>query len=180
MIDEAPVATQALPHPDLCLDANFNVSEREAIESAFGTMEPLFRNAQGPISALWVVSPDLGGQTAVRFWADARSKGLGLANPESFPWCLANAACGALARQFQIRGPNTTILGGDEAVSSAITSADSGLISGRFTTAFVVDIRVGSVAGQPSGLRVWCRQRSTTAASSGQTSAQGAVCAGSQ
>lgn len=161
MTHEESVAARALPLPDLCLDLDVSVSERAAVEAAFDPLEPLFRNAQGPRSALWVVSPDLGGQTAVRFWADARNKGLGLANPESFPWCLANAACGALARQFQITGPNTTLMGGDDALCSAIASAEVGLIHGRFTMAFVIDIRLGGAASQFARLRAWRRHIDT-------------------
>lgn len=147
-----------LPHPAVCLDLDASVSERSAVESAFVPLAQLFQGAQGPLSALWVVSRDIGGQTAVRFWADARRKGLAMANPESFHWCLANAACGALARRFQILGPNTTLLGDQQAVATALMAADSGLNQGRFASAFVIDIRATDVAPDVMKLRAWSRR----------------------
>lgn len=73
--------------------------------------------------ALCVASSNAGSGTSQRFWADARRVGVALANPAVFPWCLANAACGALARRFGATGPNFTHLGEAEAMLSAFDCA---------------------------------------------------------
>jgi hypothetical protein len=154
-------SSMEVPLPETSLDLDASVSERSAVESAFAPLAYLFQGAQGPRSALWVVSRNIGGQTAVRFWADARRKGLTMANPESFHWCLANAACGALARRFQILGPNTTLLGDEHAVATALMAADDGLSQGRFAIAFVIDFRSTDIAPEVIRLRAWCRRKQT-------------------
>jgi 3-oxoacyl-(acyl-carrier-protein) synthase len=142
--------------PDICVPLDPAVSERAAIESSFDTLTALFDGAAGPRSALLVVSPDAGGASALRFWSEARRTGLAMANPEMFPWCLANAPCGALARRFGIGGPNVTSLGDDnEAVQAAWDSAERWLKQGQVDIAFVIALRLSTAAGSVPELRAW-------------------------
>lgn len=100
--------------------------EREAMDHIADNIAPLFDIA-GPRAriGLLIASDNAGTATSVQFWADALRTGLGLASPERFPWCLANAPCGALARRFGVTGPNSTLLGQTEALLGALdTSAD--------------------------------------------------------
>lgn len=108
-------------HLDLTMPAGV---DRDAIESAGERLAPLFASeAARDRICLAVASTNAGSSTAVRFWAEARRTGLGVASPELFPWCLANAACGAFARRFDVRGPNFTYLGSSDALLAAIESA---------------------------------------------------------
>jgi 3-oxoacyl-(acyl-carrier-protein) synthase len=91
----------------------------------------------------------------VRFWADAVKSGVALASPELFPWCLANAPCGALARRFGITGPNATWLGGDAALPAAAAAAATSLAEGRVRRVFVVAVDFGVPPAQAGRLRGW-------------------------
>ena len=149
-----------MPHPpDASIALDLAASERAAIESACDALAPLFEGAAGPRSALLVASADAGGASAVRFWSEARRTGLAMANPEMFPWCLANAPCGAIARRFGIGGPNATWLGEDEALQAAWDSADRLLAQGRVDLAFVVALRMTAGPTQGAELRAWRRHR---------------------
>jgi hypothetical protein len=113
--------------------------EREAVEAAFAALAPLFEfEGARERAALFVVSSNAGSATAMRFWADAVRTGVALASPELFPWCLANAPCGALARRFGITGPNFTCLGDADALTGALQAATDELATGRVDVALVV------------------------------------------
>lgn len=109
----------------------------------------LFQSAVQPRErGLYVVSENAGFQSAVQFWGDARRSGVAVANPELFPWTLANAPCGWLARHFQVTGPNYTFTGQSEALRSALSQAAGDLRAGCVQTAWVVAI---DFARKPSG-----------------------------
>ena len=91
-------------------------------------------------SGLYVVSSNAGFQSSLLFWSEARQSGLGLANPELFPWTLANAPCGWLAREFHITGPNATYTGKDDALMWALDQADDDLASQQVETAWIVAV----------------------------------------
>ena len=128
--------------------------ERQAIDAVMDGLSPLFEERTGKRSALFLASPDAGNATALRFWADAQLAGVALANPELFPWCLANAPCAALARRFGIIGPNSTWLGGEEALQAAWSAAEYAIRQGRVECVFVVSVCFGSSAS-PGWLRAW-------------------------
>jgi len=113
--------------------------EREAVEAALATLAPLFEfDGARERSALFVVSSNAGSATAMRFWADAVRTGVALASPELFPWCLANAPCGAIARRFGITGPNFTCLGEANALTGALQAAADELAAARVDVALIV------------------------------------------
>lgn len=89
----------------------------DAFAPLFGTLKPRSR------IGLIVASDNAGSASSLQFWADAMRVGVDVASPELFPWCLANAPCGALARQFGITGPNVTLLGEGEALAAALQTA---------------------------------------------------------
>jgi hypothetical protein len=123
-------------HCSASVDASL---EREAVEAAFDALAPLFEfDAARERSALFVVSSNAGSATSMRFWADAVRTGVALASPEHFPWCLANAPCGALARRFGITGPNFTCVGEAEALAGALQAAADELATARVDVALVV------------------------------------------
>jgi len=113
--------------------------EREAVEAAFAALAPLFEfEGSRERAALVVVSSNAGSATSMRFWADALRTGVALASPELFPWCLANAPCGAIARRFGITEPNFTCLGEAEALAGALQAAADELAAARVEVAVVV------------------------------------------
>lgn len=59
-------------------------------------------------TGLYVVSNHIGTNSSLAFWKDVIKNGPAFANPELFPWTLANSVCGAIARHFGITGPNYT------------------------------------------------------------------------
>lgn len=129
--------------------------ERDALGAVLESLAELFTGAGGPESALFVASNDAGSRTALRFWADAQRTGVGLANPELFPWCLANASCGALARRFGITGPNATWLGQSDAMEAAWTAAESHLSRGGTRLALVVALDFDPIPPRLPRLRAW-------------------------
>ena len=113
--------------------------EREATEHIGDGVAPLFEiDTSAERIALVVVSDSAGSATALQFWSDARRTGVALASPERFPWCLANAPCGALARRFGVTGPNSTLLGEGEALRAALDTVEDLFAQGRVDTAMIV------------------------------------------
>ncbi len=100
---------------------------------------------------LIVVSDNAGSATALRFWTEALRVGVDFASPELFPWCLANAPCGALARHFHITGPNATLLGAGDALSAALDSAADMLVQQRVDCAMVVALSFAYGSNGDSG-----------------------------
>jgi len=106
-------------------------------------------------TALIVVSDNAGSATSLRFWSDAVRTGVDVASPELFPWCLANAPCGALSRHFGVTGPNMTLLGDGDALLSAWDTAAQDLASHRVAAAVVIALSFGraDTGGRALGLR---------------------------
>jgi hypothetical protein len=144
---------------DIEFELHCDVLERQAMESAMDRLAPLFESGSGERSALFLASPNAGSATALRFWADAQTTGVALANPELFPWCLANAPCAALARRFGIVGPNFSWLGGEEALQVAWSAAEYALKQRRVECAFVVSVCFGR-CGAAGWLLAWCMRNS--------------------
>jgi 3-oxoacyl-[acyl-carrier-protein] synthase II len=114
-------------------------------------LAPLFEAPGDPARAgLFVASMNAGAGTSVRFWAEARRHGLGLASPELFPMTLANGPAGLLARRFRIMGPSATFTGRADALLAAVTQAADELGSGRIETAFVVALDLAWSPDQPT------------------------------
>lgn len=123
-------------HCSASIDASL---EREAVEAAFAALTPLFEfDGARERTALFVVSSNAGSATSMRFWADAVRTGVALASPELFPWCLANAPCGAIARRFGITGPNFTCLGEADALTGALQAAADELAASRVEVVLIV------------------------------------------
>lgn len=122
--------------------------EREALHTLGEGLAPLFAiAAPRERTALLVASDNAGSATSVRFWADALRTGVALASPELFPWCLANAPCGALARRLGITGPNSTLLGEADALTAAFDAATDLFASRRIDAAFIVAISFADARG---------------------------------
>ena len=140
--------------PQLEVELQPGLLEREAIDSVVDRLAPLFAAGNGERSGLFLASPNAGTATTLRFWADAQTSGVALANPELFPWCLANAPCAALARRFRVTGPNFTWLGGDEAQHAAWLAAELALQQRDIDVAYVIDVCFATETS-PGRLRAW-------------------------
>ena len=64
----------------------------------------------GNQTAVYFVSSNAGTFSSIAFWQNALEHSPRFANPGIFPWCLANATAGYIARRFSITGPNYTII----------------------------------------------------------------------
>ncbi|WP_149276819.1 hypothetical protein [Pareuzebyella sediminis] len=64
----------------------------------------------GVRSALYLLTNAAGSDSSIKFWGNALEHSPRFANPNIFPWTLANATAGYLARQFSIEGPNYTLV----------------------------------------------------------------------
>jgi hypothetical protein len=146
---------------DIELDSAPGILERQMMESVMDRLTAFFENRSRDRTALFLVSPDAGNATAVRFWADAQTAGVAFASPELFPWCLANAPCAALARRFGITGPNSTWLGGEDALQTAWSAAEYALKQQRAECVFLVSVCFGG-RGAPGRLRAWCLRTGLT------------------
>lgn len=115
--------------------------EREAMNQIADGIAPMFDiDVPGERVALLVASDNAGTATSVRFWSDALRTGVAVASPELFPWCLANAPCGALARRFSVTGPNSTMLGEADALFTALDTGEELLMQDRVDTVFIVAV----------------------------------------
>jgi len=99
-------------------------------------------------SGLYVVSANAGFQSSLLFWTEAQRSGIGFANPELFPWTLANAPGGWLARHFGITGPNATYTGHVEALFAALEQAGEDLTGARIDTAWIVAVDFAQTPAQ--------------------------------
>ena len=124
--------------------------EREATEQIIGGIAALF-DIETPREriGLIVVSDNAGTATSVQFWSDAVATGVAVASPELFPWCLANAPCGALARRFQITKPNLTLLGESDALLAALDTAADQIAQRQVDS--VVIVALSFVYGHKAG-----------------------------
>ena len=143
-----------LPAPALTLDLPADALEREAMAGAMDALAALMEGAAGSDSALFVVSDNAGRASALQFWSDAQRSGVGLANPELFPWCLANSPAAALSRRFGLAGPNVTWLDGPAVLAQAWQAAHDTLQAGRAARVFLVALRLGQ-DGLPGHLSAW-------------------------
>lgn len=83
--------------------------EKEAIPGIIATIEKeLGKPANPGATGLYIISNHIGTNASLAFWQDVIKNGPAFANPELFPWTLANSIGGYIARHFGITGPNYT------------------------------------------------------------------------
>lgn len=87
---------------------------------------------------LYLATGDAGIAVSVGFWAAALAESPRFASPADFPWTLANAPAGLLARELAIRGPSYTLVGDADAMLAALEHARDDLARGRIEEALVV------------------------------------------
>lgn len=123
--------------------------EKDLLPAIGQQLAPLFHpGPEAGRAGLYLVSANAGFQSSLSFWADAKRSGVAVANPELFPWTLANAPCGWLAREFQVTGPNFTYTGGNEALSAALSQACEHLRTATVDTAWVIAIDFAQTPGR--------------------------------
>ncbi len=123
--------------------------EKELLPVVGEHLAALFHPAAAPgRSGLYLVSANAGFQSSQLFWSEAQRSGIAVANPELFPWTLANAPCGWLARHFGITGPNFTYTGKSGALVAALTQAAEHLHSQLIDVAFVVALDFAQKPGR--------------------------------
>ena len=98
----------------------------------------------GQQRGLYLATSDAGISRAVQFWADALAETPRFASPAGFPWTLANSPAALIARELDIRGPNHTNVGEQEALDAAMAQGRSDLQSGRIREALVVTMNLGA------------------------------------
>jgi 3-oxoacyl-(acyl-carrier-protein) synthase len=113
----------------------------DGVGEVFATAAPRAR------TGLFVVSDNAGTATSLAFWSEALRTGVDVASPALFPWCLANAPCGALARHFHVTGPNATWLGDGEALLAALEAAADALEDARLDAVIVVALEIAKAGG---------------------------------
>ena len=113
----------------------------EGVGEVFSTEAPRAR------TGLFVVTDNAGTATSLQFWSDAMRTGVDVASPELFPWCLANAPCGALARLFHVSGPNATLLGESEALIAALEAGADAFEDDTLDVIIVVALSFAIEAG---------------------------------
>lgn len=107
-------------------------------------IEPLLSPAIAPEKrGLYLATADAGIADTLQFWAAALAETPRFASPANFPFCLANAPAGQLARELCLRGPCYTLVGAAEAVDAAIDHALVDLDQGWVEEAVVVACNLG-------------------------------------
>jgi 3-oxoacyl-(acyl-carrier-protein) synthase len=115
-------------------------ADRDTLEALAEQVKELFELESATArTGLYVASSNAGCQSAILFWQEVRRAGVAFANPELFPWTLANAPCGWLARRFQITGPNATYTGSNAALA-AMEHAGDDLEAGIVDAAWILTI----------------------------------------
>ena len=123
-----------------------HAADRDTLEALAEQVKELFELESATArTGLYVASSNAGCQSAILFWQEVRRAGVAFANPELFPWTLANAPCGWLARRFQITGPNATYTGSN-AVLAAMEHASDDLGAGIVDTAWILKINFAATA----------------------------------
>lgn len=87
---------------------------------------------------LYLATGDAGIDVSVRFWAAALAETPRFASPADFPWTLANAPAGLLARELAVRGPSYTLVGDADAMLAALEHAREDLLRDRVVEALIV------------------------------------------
>ena len=143
---------------DACQPLAFDARlEREAMVQIADGMAAVFDTDTPPERmGLIVASDNAGTATSVQFWSDAVRTGVAVASPELFPWCVANAPCGALARHFRVTGPNVTLLGESDALIAALDTASESIEEGQVDAMVVIALSFGNdrAGGRAVALRV--------------------------
>lgn len=73
-------------------------------------------------TAVYFISSNAGTFSSITFWQNALEHSPRFANPGIFPWTLANATSGYIARRFSITGPNYTIIEKEYSVERFISN----------------------------------------------------------
>ena len=130
-----------------CIDGDLQyAADRDTLEALVDRVKALFESEPAAARAgLYVASSNAGCHSALRFWQEVCRAGVAFANPELFPWTLANAPCGWLARRFQITGPNATYTGSN-AVVAAMEHASDDLDAGIVDAAWILKIDFAATA----------------------------------
>jgi 3-oxoacyl-(acyl-carrier-protein) synthase len=97
---------------------------------------------------IYLATGDAGVVASVGFWAAALAESPRFASPADFPWTLANAPAGLLARELAIRGPSYTLVGDADAMLAAFEHAIDDLERGVVAEAIVVACDLEVPAGQ--------------------------------
>lgn len=138
--------------------------EAQALAGLAEALDPLFAERGEPDrSGLYIASDNAGAASSLAFWRHAQQVGVGLASPELFPYCLANAPCGFLARHFAIQGPSVTYTGQSEAWTAALEHAHVDLETARINIAFalIISFGEGEAIGGCTALRLTSDQKRT-------------------
>jgi 3-oxoacyl-(acyl-carrier-protein) synthase len=111
----------------LYLKREKNIPEKDWMPMMLDAIEQKWGHPPAPDqTALYVVSEETGSDASLDFWREVLDKGPAFANPELFPFTLANAVCGAISRHFGITGPNYTFncpTGNQEAIDEVFRQA---------------------------------------------------------
>jgi hypothetical protein len=115
------------------------LSERDTIEVWIEWLQQQGVQPPDPErTGVYCVSPNAGFGSAVEFWREGLQKGMGLANPEAFPWTLANAPAAAVARHWGFKGPNFTFCADKSGISFAQEQAHHDLSQNIISAAWVL------------------------------------------
>ncbi len=126
----------------------------EAIATAIG---PLLATAvRPPQRGIYLASRDAGIMASVDFWRAALADSPRFASPADFPWTLANAPAGLLARELGIQGPNHTLVGGADAMLAALEHAYADLADRSVDEAVIIACDL-SAAPESQGVAVVLR-----------------------
>ena len=112
----------------------FATAENWLVEQA----APLVAGCRAELTGLYLATMDGGVQASIQFWADGLRDGLSFANPRDFHLTLANSPAAKLAIRYNLRGPNYTLVGGDEATLAALEHAQDDLATHLIEAAIVI------------------------------------------
>ena len=104
----------------------------------------------GNQTAVYFVSSNAGTFSSITFWQNALEHSPRFANPGIFPWCLANATSGYIARRFSITGPNYTIIDEQIREDQLISSFKNDQLKYALKNAFYINWELKTVNNELS------------------------------
>lgn len=106
-------------------------------------------------SAVYFITANAGNFSSIAFWENALQHSPRFANPGIFPWTLANATSGYIARQFGITGPNYTIIEPHLNEEQLISNYKMDKLKYNLKNAICIEWHIKAVKNQLSVLAKW-------------------------
>jgi hypothetical protein len=99
---------------------------------------PHLANTSSEKYGIYMITPDSGVHFSILLWKEALEHGAGFANPKHFPATLASYPASHLARTLNIKGPNITLVGGEDCIPALSFTIENDISSKCIDAALIL------------------------------------------